>query len=54
MKAGNSSWQKYALWLENLQAEKLNIQFLKENQLLRDKIYQVLDILEATISEKIF
>ncbi len=48
-----SIWQKYAIWLEIFQAEKLNSQFLKENQFLRDKIYQVLDILETTISERI-
>jgi len=48
-----STWQKYAIWLENFQAAKLNQQVLQENNLLRNTIYEVLDILETSITKRI-
>ena len=43
-------WRKYALWLENLQIQKLNREIISENKKLRRAFYKVVDILEISLS----
>lgn len=43
-------WKKYSQWLEKLAIGQLNMELEKNNNRLRDKIEQAIDILEEAIS----
>lgn len=48
----HDDWKKYSEWLEKLAIDQLNIKFEKENNWLRDKIANAIDVLEEAISGK--
>ena len=52
-KARFRAWQEYALWLEAFQAKKFRDELLKENNLLREGIHEVMAILETAVSSRI-
>ncbi len=45
-------WKEYSEWLEKLAISRLNVEFEKDNIRLRDRIVQVIEILEKAITEK--
>lgn len=47
------AWEKYALWLERVNAEKIKNKIVKENNFIRDKIQNAFDILDEAISHKV-
>jgi hypothetical protein len=46
-------WQKYALWLENLNIKKINDELVQENEKLRNAFYAAMDILEVGLVSRV-
>lgn len=38
-------WKQYAEWLEELAVKELNVEVVKENELLQNKIEEAMDVL---------
>ena len=47
------NWNRYAEWLENLAIDELRSELMKENQYLREKIQEAIDILEEGQIERL-
>lgn len=45
-----ADWQRYAQWLEALAVKELNKEMLKENEMLRNRMQEAMDILEKGIT----
>ena len=43
-------WKRYAEWLEKLSIKELNSELVKENEMLRNKIQEAIDVLEQGIT----
>ena len=43
-------WKRYAEWLEKLSIKELNSELVKENEMLRNKIQEAMDVLEQGIT----
>lgn len=43
-------WKQYAEWLEKLSIKELNSELVKENEMLRNKIQEAMDVLEQGIT----
>ncbi|MFA5879842.1 MAG: hypothetical protein WC860_06665 [Candidatus Margulisiibacteriota bacterium] len=46
-------WQIYAQWLEKLVINKLNQKLISENKKLRESYYEVIDILENALTDRL-
>lgn len=48
IEAHPDDWKDYALWLEKLSIKDLNSEVIKMYKHLREKVHQVVDILEGS------
>lgn len=48
----SSNWQKYSKWLEKLKSEGINSELIIENNFLKRKLQEAIDILYQGVSER--
>lgn len=45
-----ADWKRYAEWLEALAVKELNKKMLRENEMLRNRMQEAMDVLEKGIT----